>query len=227
MDNLHEKFSVIGLSYIEPITELHKNLRSAIYSGGSKTQSSSMENGYAVSTSILTILFVESMLNRILHFEREKGRYQLQSKARINILKFFEKKFNNKELLEKLKELYVFRDLIVHNHILCIRNKWDKDFQEIDINKILTEGYGDSKYNNYVDKSTFKTKNLSLNANPIQICTEDVVKVFAVVKELLEFLEKNCDYPVNFSIINSKFNGTISEYIDQEFLSWKGNTKIR
>jgi len=176
--------SCIGISFIEPILGLYRKLDSFHFSGESKVQVSSRENGYSVSIIILSILLIESVLNRVRYIEKSK-----QSN-----LKFFEKKLDNSDLLVKLYEIYVLRDLIVHNHIWRISYEFDRDYKEINIYQKLLKGYGDKKpdrkYVNYVDKRKKCTKKLKLNVNPIKVNKIDVIKVFEVMKELFSFLER-------------------------------------
>lgn len=183
------KISCIGISFIEPILALYLKLKTFKFSGKSKTQVSSRENGYAVSIIVLSILLVESVLNRVRYLKKSKQ----------NNLIFFSSKFNNPQLATKLYELYILRDLIVHNHIWRISYEFDNDFNEVRIYQKLLDGYGDKKpdkkYVNYVNKRQKRTKKLKLNINPIKVNTLDVIKVFKVLKELFEFLEmKNRAY---------------------------------
>lgn len=215
MKKRQEIISCIGIGFIEPILTLYKESISHNYSGGSKVKVSLRENGYSVSIITLAILTVESALNRIRYLE----------KSNENNLEFFKNKFNNQKLYDKLVEIYVIRDLVVHNHIWRIRYTFDEDYNETKIYQKLLEGYGnkrgrsgDWKYNNYVNKRTKKTKNLKLNVNPIKLGTIDVKIVLNVIKELFEFFDsRNLSY---FAMKNHdfEFNGDFkkfSEIVDE------------
>lgn len=203
--------SCIGISYVEPILHLYKELIAHNYSGESKIKASSRESGYSISIIVLSVLLVESAMNRIKYLERNKEEN----------LKFFENKFREKNpnLYKKLIEIYILRDLIVHNHIWRISYVYDDNYDETKIYQKLLDGYGskrgnkgDRKYNLYVNKKTKKTKFLSLNVNPIKIDTKDVKIVLGILKEFFEFFDGiNLSY---FAMKNNffMFNGNFKKF---------------
>ena len=208
-----EIISCIGTGCIEPILKLYEELTSTTYSERSEIKVSLRENGFSVSIIALSILTIESALNRARYIEKyKKGN-----------LEFFKNKINNKDLYDKLIELYVIRDLIVHNHIWRIRFTYNEKYNETKIYQKLLDGYGDKrgkkgdwKYKKYVNKRTKKTKKLKLNVNPIKIGITDVKKVFMILDEIFKALDnKNKSYfPINN--FHFKFNGkqmTFSEIV--------------
>src|SRR3989344_2162034 len=215
------KISCIGISFIEPVIDLYLKLRKLKFSGYSKTQVSSRENGYSVSIIVPLILFVESSLNRIRYLEKDKR----------DNLKFFSSKFSsNQNLVKKLYEIYVLRDLIFHNHIWRISYEFDNSYNEIKIYQKILNGYGDKrpdkKYVDYVDKRKKITKTLKLNVNPIKINKVDVIKVFMFVSELFKFLEaQNKSYlpPPNFHF---KYRGKYLTFYDLADKFGRENRKI-
>lgn len=209
MKKREEIISCIGISYIEPIIVLYNELISHKYQGKSKIKVSSRENGYSVSIILLSVLTVESALNRIRYLK----------KSNKNNLEFFKIQFKNKQLYDKLNEIYILRDLVVHNHIWKITYEFDDDYNETKIYQKLLKGYGskrggkgDFKYNSYVDKRSKKTKILKLNVNPIKICTKDVKIVLDLLKELFNFIDSidKSYFPINnFSF---RFNGKFKKF---------------
>jgi len=191
-DEREIEISCIGVSFIEPILDLYKRLNSFKFSGHSRVRVSLRENGYSTSIIVLSILLIESLLNRVRYFEKDKR----------DNLKFFDAKFKNQQLSEKLYEIYVLRDLIVHNHIWRISyiEKFEKGgYDETKIYQKLLEGYGDKrrekKYISHVDKRRKYTKKLKLNVIPTKVNRGDLIKVFGVMRELFDFLEQqNKDY---------------------------------
>ncbi|MCK4636251.1 MAG: hypothetical protein KAT49_00050 [Methanomicrobia archaeon] len=197
------EISCIGVSFIEPILDLYKRLNSFKFSGYSKVRASQRENGYSTSIIILSILLIESLLNRVRYFEKDRR----------DNLKFFDKEFKNPKLLEKLYEVYVLRDLIVHNHLwrTSYIGKFERgNYDETKIYQKLLKSYGDKrgkrgnkKYVDHVDKRGKCTKKLKLNIIPTKVNSNDVVKVFGAMKEIFEFLEQqNKDY---FSLLPHLF----------------------
>lgn len=209
MKKREEIISCIGISYIEPIIVLYNELISHKYQGNSKIQVSSRENGYSVSIILLSVLTVESALNRIRYIE----------KSNKNNLEFFRIQFKNQQLCDKLNEIYILRDLVVHNHIWKITYEFDDDYNETKIYQKLLEGYGskrggkgDFKYNSYVDKRSKKTKISKLNVNPIKICTKDVKIVLDILKELFDFIDSidKSYFPINN--FPFRFNGKFIKF---------------
>lgn len=213
MKNIERKkiISCIGISYVEPILHLYKELISHNYSGNSKIKVSPRENGYSVSIIVLSVLMIESCLNRIKYLEKNKEEN----------LKFFKNKFEkqNSDLYKELIEIYILRDLIVHNHIWRISYVYDDNYDEIKIYQKLLDGYGskrwnkgDGKYSLCVNKKTKKTKFLGLNVNPIKIDTKEVKIVLRVLKEFFEFFDGiNLSY---FAMKNNSFmfNGDFKKF---------------
>ena len=209
INNREAKISCIGISFIEPILDLYTKLKNFSFSGYSKTQVSSRENGYSVSIVVLSILLIESALNRVRYLEKNKK----------NNLKFFDEKFNNAQLSTKLHEIYVLRDLIVHNHIWIISYEFDQNYNEVKIYQKLLDGYGgkrphSGKYVDYVDKRKKCTKNLKLNINPIKVNTTDVIKVFTVIKELFNFLEQRSKAYFPLSHFDFKYDDKYLTFYD-------------
>jgi len=68
------------------------------------------------------VLCVESFLNRVKYLEKDN-----KSQNRCN-WKYFEDKFGKSDLSQKIIELYIIRDIIVHNYIWVIsyepNEKW-------------------------------------------------------------------------------------------------------
>lgn len=175
--------SCIGIHYIEPILRLYEELISFNYTGDSRIKVSPRENGFSVSIIVLSVLTIESALNRI--------RYIKKDSTQQNNLNFFKNKFNHLglklNLYNKLAEIYVLRDIIAHNHIWKISYTLNDRYDETKVYQKLLKGYGDKKYNDHVNKKSKETKILKLNINPIKIGIKDVNIVLCVLEELFEF----------------------------------------
>ncbi len=120
--NKQKYITCIGMNFIEPIINLYDIANSFKYSGKNKIQVSPRENGFAVSIVTLSVLLVESILNRI--------KYLIPSQEPNNI-KFFRTNFPKQKLLcVKIEEMYVSRDIIAHNHIWDISFTYNKNYEE-------------------------------------------------------------------------------------------------
>ncbi|MFI5295938.1 MAG: hypothetical protein ACHQ0Y_13060 [Thermodesulfovibrionales bacterium] len=92
-------------------------------------------------------------------------------------------------LMEEVREIFILRDLIAHNHLWEIYFLWD-DEKGIMPQSINRQSSGDKKYRNSVDSSNNKTKKLGLNISPIKIDASDVTKVLHTMWKTMIFLEK-------------------------------------
>jgi hypothetical protein len=180
-----EHISIIGTSYLYPIATLLEDLKSLKQMGNNELQASSYENGYAVSIIVLTILLLESIVARV---KLHKAHESMNSRSPVEFIQtaYPESGFEN-----KIIELFIIRDVIVHNHIWKAEFTSDSQGEMARVgNPKLQSGYGDRKYKNKTDSFIQKTKLLQLNVYPTRICYSDVLIVLRATVEFLLFLEK-------------------------------------
>src|SRR4030066_1748971 len=101
--------SVIGTSYLHPITTLLDALDSHNPKGPNDVQSSTFENGYSASIIVLTVLLIESAISRT--------QYIMGNKTPKKPIDFVRETYPTSGFPDKLEELFVTRDAIVHNHL--------------------------------------------------------------------------------------------------------------
>lgn len=203
--------SCIG-SYAQPIVNLNEIMHSFKYSGQSKIKVSPRENSYAASIIGLSILMLESIINRIKYLENKNEEKNLD----------FFKNFFDGQMYNELAEIYIMRDCIIHNHLWEFTIKYNENFEEEILDKKMVKGYGDKKYHQYTDEESITSKNLKLNLNPINIGRDDVVKIFTFLKKFLNFIEsknKNYSYILNEHVkINNCVNDDITLVEFETFL---------
>lgn len=176
--------TVVGSAYFQPIADLIENLtRSpapAIYAPGT----SNRENGYAASISVLLVAVLESYTTR-LRFVR-KVEFDVGSTNTPDLLeKYFPDIPNKKELVE----VFLLRNLLLHNHI------WHLDVSDVESQGAPTLatpielGFKTNKhYEDVVDIGRRKTKTLELNVSPTSVDRSDAQKVFTIVWNTLSFM---------------------------------------
>lgn len=180
MDNETTKtISVIGNSFLQPITDLLQKLLDKIKSGVNEVQTSSLENGYSASVVLLLVAYLESIMMRERYFQPD-----FNDNSNIN---FLEKLVPSYKRIPELKECYIIRDCIIHNHIWEIEHKWS-DFTII--NSTKEKFSGNKKYNINVDIENRVTRLLKLNVNPIRINRNDVKLVLISIWESINELSK-------------------------------------
>ena len=104
-------------------------------------------------------------------------------------LKFFESHFENEEVSADLEELYVLRDVIIHNHMWAIEIPDQSNLDDPRIRFTLLSGYGDKKFERVLNKSVQKTNRLSLNVIPTRLSRRDAVTVLEVVWQVCRILQ--------------------------------------
>ena len=199
--------SIIGVNYLHPICTLLEELDSLSLWPPNQVQASNVENGYSVAIIALTVFLLESFINR--------NRYDVQKNAfpkRIDPLKFVRTTYPNSCLVDKLEELFVVRDVIVHNHVWeALFNTTGEEMELIIAD--LRKGYGDKKFNRVINLTNRKTRQLGINLFPTRICREDVKIVLKNAKEFFLFL-KNYAYVLNWPIKFQCETKSFSEVID-------------
>ncbi len=202
---MESKISYIGSNLIEPIIETYKKLEAFNFSGSSQTQVSMNENGYSVSVITMCMVFVESSINRMKYFENDRTR---------SALEFFTTRFASMDIVDKMVELYILRDLLVHNHIWKIDYSFDDQYEEIVHNLEKLPEYGDKKYTDRIDKETLQTKTLELDILPIKVGKKDVMIMFTVLKDFINLMEKESGLKLNMHYKYNDRNLTFEEFLD-------------
>lgn len=171
-DDIHDYYSVLGDSLIEPIVVLVDKATSTRLAGPNQVQASVIENGYSSAIILLLVVMLEGMTNYVnLHnsgFEPFKNKY-----SAVSALKYYTKNILNNEI----DELFVIRDVIAHNHIWETRVSSNDRMIHVK-EPILRDEYGDRKFTENVDFITRTTKKLELNVFTTRINWKDVEIVF-------------------------------------------------
>lgn len=187
MQRDHQKqtlVTVIGVNYAEQIVPglLEKSFDAYKGKDFSKRyfQVSVHENTYATSAIVLTVLGIEAYRNRIYYLDKKVVSRNV-SRDIASVFFSKDRSFPKQDFEAILSEVFVIRDVIVHNHIYKVKVTSDENWDMISHRQRLLEGYGDDqKYRNFVNSRTRKTKNLGLNVQPGKIGFEDLFKVLVI-----------------------------------------------
>lgn len=177
--------SCVGTSFIPPIYILYKKLSEYNFQEVSEPiRRSSIENGYSVSIIVLGILMLESLIARLKYFSRSKFKKEPS-------YIFFEKRYKDRELSQKIRELYTIRHSIAHNHIWGNSYNWNQNFSKTNpYTRWLKKSFRSNHILNTVNIKNKKTIALGLNIIPTYIGVRDMKIVLKTVNEILLFLEK-------------------------------------
>jgi len=176
--------SCIGISYLEPILDLTWKLIKIKSVGKSKVKIASRENSYASLIIVGIVSLIESLSNNL------KYRKRATSRSDRRILNFLRNNYEiESDFLEDLNELFTVRNAIIHNHIWKIDYEYDDNYNEINIEKELLDGYGDTAYRQIVDSEAKVTSKLRLRIIPTRVSKREVKVAFNILKKFSEFLD--------------------------------------
>lgn len=212
--------TVIGVNYIEQIVPglLEKSLEVYGKRDFSKKhfQSSVSENTNSTAAIVLSVLGIEAYRNRIYYLEKKRVNHVPADLSSVFITK--DKKFSGKDFEAILSEIFVIRDVIVHNHIYEVEWVSDENWDMVSHKQRMLEGYGDDrKYQMFVNKRARRTINLGLNVQPGKIGFEDLFKVLVIFDLFVGISTKlfqNNYVPFRFAReLNGQWEDSFSRYL--------------
>ncbi len=213
--------TVIGVNYAEQIVPdlLEKSFDTYKKRDFSKRnfQVSVHENTYATSAIVLTVLGIEAYRNRIYYLDNKV----VSRNVSLDIASVFFGKatsFPKQDFEAILNEVFVIRDVIVHNHIYELVVTSDDNWDMVSHRQRLLEGYGDDKkYINFVNKRTRKTINLGLGVQPGKIGFEELFEVLVIFDLFVGIANKlfqNNYVPFHFAReIDGRWEDRLSKYL--------------
>lgn len=184
-------------------------------------QVSIYENAYATAGIVLVILGLESYRNRIFNLDKQSVGKSV-SKDLAKVFKEKNSKFPEKDFENLLNEIFILRDVIVHNHIYKVKIFFDSDWEVLGHRQTLEKGYGDTKFRALTNSRTKKTNFLKLNVQPGKIGFEDLLLVlifFDMFFGLSEEILKKGYTPFHFW---SELEGNKAESLN-DFISYYYN----
>ena len=177
--------TIIGNAFFQPIADLIFSLKLLPNSEANSVKVGDRQNGYSCSICLLSVIVIESFIMRSRYIN--KGKQLIDRRSCVDYLKSMYPAFDR---VEEVREIFVLRDVIAHNHLWDIDFAWDEEVGMKLINAVKDTESGDSKHKNCVNKTTLKTEKLGLNVNPILIGKSEVVKTIEEMWKTLDYLEK-------------------------------------
>jgi len=191
--------SVLGSHYFTAIAGLIDDLRALPHAQFRDDLPPGQEAGLAASICILVTVSFESWVRKLILMAP-----RICANPRLHPLEFLRDAYPAFPRLPTMYEVFVVRDLLVHNHIWEIDLTGGDSYNMSITSATLTEGAPDSKYRNYVDASTRRTKLLNLHVIPTQVDAADAAIVTRTAWDSLLWLQANTHlamsvdhYPLN------------------------------
>lgn len=197
--------TIIGDSYFEPICVLLEKLEK-FREQQNDAQSGFFVNGFAASICLLAVACLESYVMRV-RFVQKASQKDIDRTPVVNYLPQLYQKF---PYVEELKEIYILRDIIIHNHLWELGFTWEEN--GMSVTNAKKRSSGDSKYLQNVDVSARKTKVLGLTVNPIKVGKFEVTKVLQTMWKILIFLEQRDRNQCYVSAARYKYKGKMVQF---------------
>lgn len=195
--------SIFGGSLVQPIADLLDRLFSHPHPGSTTVQTGSRENGYSVSICLLLAVFLESFIRRAIHLSGDT----LRPSEKKHALKFLKKRYPSCALFPAITEIFVFRDVIAHNHLWKMEYSTNPQSWRDLLSKELDSSSGDPKFKDSVDLQTGTTKVLGLKVIPTKIDRSEVTKVLDTILETLEFIDQRENNRLGLVVLRADFGG--------------------
>jgi hypothetical protein len=171
-----------------------------------EVQTSQPENGLSTAIAALSVVLLESAINRTQYMRTKllqqessaeaqeplpPGGPQEPAPARRSAFLYFTQVSDDPNLVNDVEEVFAIRDAIAHNHL------WEADIQWGDDGNlrfasppVLVAGYGDKRFLKVLSPETRQTRRLRLNLFPPRVWRRDAYVTLGKVVEVLLSLEK-------------------------------------
>ena len=201
-DNL---VTIIGNAYFEPICVLLEKLEK-FEEQQNDAQSGFYVNGFSASICLLAVACLESYVTRVQFVQKPRN----EEIDKTPVINYLPQLYQNFPYTNELREIYILRDIIIHNHLWEIEFTWEDD--GISVTSSKKRSKGDGKYLPNVDANTRKTKVLGLTVNPIKVGKVEVTSVLQTVWKILLFLEEQDRNQCYVSASNVRHKGKMVRF---------------
>jgi hypothetical protein len=176
--------SVAGFSLISPLLQLVETLETASPVEPNEVQTGGWENGYSAAIVVLSVLLLESAINRLRYFEKQEGRKPKPAE-------YFATISPTCELAKAVNEVFALRDVIVHSHVWDVRTRFirGQGLTFVEPPKIRKNYYGDQRFTKVMDPESRLSRYLRFNFFPSRIWRHDAHIVLRTVKQVLMALD--------------------------------------
>lgn len=122
----HNMISIIGDSYFEPICALLEHLQRFDESEANEVQSGFYVNGFSASICLLAAACLESYTMRV-RYLKKVGHAEIDKDP---VVQYLPKVFSAFPYRKELIEIFIVRDIIIHNHLWEIGIDWSDNGED-------------------------------------------------------------------------------------------------
>lgn len=184
--------SIAGGHYIRPIADLVFQLTRCRRDASYPDKPLSSEVDYSTVLILLLVLFVESYMAWVRHFDKKTD-----AKNKKMAPTYLSSLNGCKRLAKRFSEVYLLRNAIAHNHVFEYEQVWDSNgtfrYRKFKIDPSWQGESNPGIYSKYVKQRKYaepKTKLLGLRMVPGRMGREEVLVVFEIVQQILQQLQK-------------------------------------
>jgi len=203
---INELVTIIGDSYFEPICTLLERLDRFNEHEKGNVQSGFFVNGFSVSICLLAVACLESYVMRVRYIKKASQK----DIDKTPVVEYLPKLYQDFPYTPDINEIYILRDIIIHNHLWELAIVWNDDGMEL--TNANQKSLGDKKYSAYVDVNKRRTTNLGLTINPIKVGKTEVLKVLQTMWKILIFLEKKDRNQCCVSAAHYRYKGKMKQF---------------
>lgn len=182
--------TVIGTHLFVPIAHLVDHMLSRPLLRSDRVSSNYHEGGYAASIILLLVAAVESMVARDRYFNKKA-----LGKEGLPVPEYM-KEVHRFRGYQRLSELFVLRDAIVHSHCWVLDYQWSEGKKRKLTSATRVTWSGNRRLEKRMNPRTFRTKLLRANVIPDRMDRKDVYAAFATALLVLDFLARRGANPV-------------------------------
>ena len=198
--------TIIGDSYFEPICTLLERLEGFNEHEKSEVQSGFFVNGFSVSICLLAVACLESYVMRV----RYVNKASQNDIDKVPVVRYLPKLYKDFPYRDDLNEIYILRDIVMHNHLWELGFTWNDDGMKL--TSADKKSSGDKKFFANVDVNKRKTAKLGLSVNPIKVGKSEVFKVLRTMWKILIFLEKKDRNQCYVSAAHYRYKGKMTKF---------------
>ena len=195
--------SILGTHYPQAVAGLLENLLPLSPAPATRDKTPYPENAYSASICVLSAICFESCIMK-LRSERPEHQGREQPRRAIDYFGLLHPTY---PALEQLRDVFVLRDSLVHNHVWKLNISWDEQLN-LNVDDATKAPFsGDKTYAARVDQAARRTKLLGLHVVPIEVDRTDAFKVIRVVWSGLEFIDSVYPSMISAAKLSLQYGG--------------------
>lgn len=182
--------SIVGTHWLFPLGQLWTALAGLGYKAPNEVQASPRENGLAVAIVAINAALIESFVVRTKYCKMNRKQIS-ENAAADHPTEFYAKHFRPEwvGLKDALSELFVTRDIIMHNHLYTSEVSSANPLVHLSSPERKL-GYDTRRWKQYVSPETRQTINEGFNVFPPRVWTADAAKATIIAYDVLTSMER-------------------------------------